>query len=303
MAWISKRSTEIYCKIDCVWLLFFLLTALAWAQPAGAPKPVFPDDTQDPKQAGGAELLEAVCPGHVVVGKNIECKIVCPVDAAFNNESEWTLAGVTRGHFLSPRSDDAVLSMVGCEPHSYNFGGTILFTRRSGKWTKLWYKGGVPTENCHRGKLQSGREILICLGESGGQELLSTDLYIEDLLTPKGALMADDGAKFFSIDDSIATCGYDFEHESKPFPIKRGYIERVSFQNATDGTLLGLSVFARQGERTLTVAQVQACIDEGSPVKPRQSLDFDPLTKPYRVDFKFDGMRLVRVGSSPGAPK
>ena len=286
-----------------MWVLIFLLTALAWAQPAGAPKPVFPDDTQDPKQAGGAELLEAVCPGHVVVGKYIECKIVCPVDIAFKNESEWTLGAVTRGHFLSPTSDDAVLSMEGCEPHSYNFGGTILLTRKAGKWTKLWYKGGVPTETCHRGKLQSGREILVCLGESGGQGFESTDLYIEDLLSPKGALMADDGAKFFSIDDTIATCGYDFENKSKPFPIKHAFVERVDFQNAGDGTLLGLSAFAHQGERTLTVVQVQECIDEGSPVKPHRGLSFNPPTKPYRVDFKFDGKQMVRVGGSPGAPK
>src|ERR1700676_5199763 len=54
LAWIAKRSTGIYCKIDCVWVLLFLLTALAWAQPAGAPKPVFPDDEQDPNQTGGA---------------------------------------------------------------------------------------------------------------------------------------------------------------------------------------------------------------------------------------------------------
>src|SRR6202163_5044136 len=71
VAWISKRSTGIYCKIDCVWILLFLLTVLAWAQPAGALKPVFPDDTQDPKQAGGAVLLEAVCPVHVVIGEQI----------------------------------------------------------------------------------------------------------------------------------------------------------------------------------------------------------------------------------------
>src|ERR1700681_487279 len=135
VAWISKRSTGIYCKIDCVWLLFFLLTALAWAQPAGAPKPVFPDDTQDPKDAGGAKLLEAVCPGHVVEGKDVECRIVCPEFTAFKGEEYgWRLKRITRGHFLSSISDDAVLSMGGCEPHSFNFGGTILLSKRSGKW-------------------------------------------------------------------------------------------------------------------------------------------------------------------------
>lgn len=135
-------SMEEYCKIDRVWVLLFLLTALAWAQPAGAPKPVFPDDSQDPKLAGGAEFLEAVCPGHVVVGKDVECKIACPEFTAFkSDEFEWSVTGIIRGHFQSLTSDDAVLSMSGCEPHSLNFGGTILLTKQSGRWTMLWYKG------------------------------------------------------------------------------------------------------------------------------------------------------------------
>ena len=107
--WISKLSTEIYCKIDCVWVLFFLLTALAWAQPTGAPKPVFPDDTQDPKQAGGAELLEPVCPGHVVSSKEIECKIVCPEFTAMPASSQSAtirvpaaiISTMNQNHFLS----------------------------------------------------------------------------------------------------------------------------------------------------------------------------------------------------------
>jgi hypothetical protein len=193
--------------------------------------------------------------------------------------------------------------MGGCESHPSNFGGTILLTMRSGKWEMLLYKGGVPTENCHRSKLPRGREILICWGEWGGQGNDSMELYVEDLLSPEGALMANDSTAFFSIGDTMGTCGYEFENKSKPFPIQRGFVERVQFQNAVDGTLLGVSVFARRGERTLTVAQVQECIDEGSPLKPHRGLIFDPPTKRYRVDFKFDGTRMVRVGSSPGAPK
>ena len=129
--------------------------------------------------------MKAVCPGHAVVGKRVACRIVCPDVAAFKEESEWALDAIVRGHFLSPTSGDAALSMSGCEPHSFNFGGTILITRKSGKWIELWYKGGVPTEKCHRGKLQSGREILVCLGEWGAQGGVSMELYLEDLLTPK----------------------------------------------------------------------------------------------------------------------
>lgn len=287
-----------------MWVLLFLLTALAWAQPTGAPKPVFPDDSQDPKQAGGAELLEAVCPGHVVVGEAIECKVACPEFTAMKGyDLEWNVARITRGHFLSPTSDDAVLSMSGCEPHSSNFGGTILLTRQSGRWTKLWYRAGVPTDNCHRAKLQSGREVLVCLGGWGAQGGVSMELYIEDLLDPKEALMADHGPTFFGVDDTVGTCGEDPEDELKTFPVNRGYIGRVKFQNTADGSVQGLSVFGRHGQRSMTVAQVKACINEQLPGKPHRGLNFNPPTKPYRVDFKFDGKRMVRVGSSSGAPK
>ena len=283
-----------------MWVLLFLLTALTWAQPASAPKPVFPDDSQDPKQAGGAEMLEAVCPGHVVVGKDIECKASCPDDAGFPGQ-DWTLERVLHGHFLSPTSDDVVLSMGGCEPHSYNFGGTILLTQKAGRWSMLWYKGGIPTAECHKSKVQDGREILICYGGYGGQGMVERGLYIEDLLAPKKALMADGNAAFFAVGDNTGSCGYNLEDESKPYPLTRQYIERVDFHNAADGTLLGLSVFARRGERSMTVAQVKACGEEQIPGIAHRGLSFNPPTKPYRVDFKFDGGRMV--GSSPGAPK
>lgn len=296
---------EIYCKIDAVWVLVFLLTAFAWAQPAGAPKSVFPDDSQDPKRAGGAELLEVVCPGHVAVGKYIECKETCPESSAFKDDKffDWTLLGITRGHFLSSDSDDAALAMTGCEGGYNNYGGTILLTRRSEKWTMLWYKGGVPTGRCHRAKLQGGREILVCLQEYGGQGNEWTDVYLEDLLMPLTAGMAGREGTVLSVFDNSSTCGWNPQDEAKPVHITRGSIDRVQIRTALDGTFRGLTVFARSGERDMTVSQVEACTDELNPRKPHLGLDFNAPTKPYRIDFKFDGKRMVRVAGSPGTPK
>ena len=44
-----------------------LLVFLPWA--ANGEQPVFPSDSEDPRQAGGLELLETVCPGRVASGK------------------------------------------------------------------------------------------------------------------------------------------------------------------------------------------------------------------------------------------
>jgi len=300
VAWISKLSTVIYCKIDCMWVLLFLLTSFAWAQP----KPIFPDDTQDPKQADGAELLEAACPGHVVIGKDIACTETCPESSAFKDDKnwDWTLLGVTRGHFLSPHSDDAALAMTGCEGGYNRYGGTILLTRRSGKWNMLWYRGGVQTQQCHRGKIPGGREMLICLGGIGGQGNVWMDLDLVDFLSPSITLNSPTDGSFFNSFDNSSTCGWNPQDEAKPVHITHEFIERVAIQTERDGTLRGLSVLGRRGERDMTVAQIKSCTDQ-QVSRPRTGIDFRPPTKPYRIDFKFDGKQMVRVGESPRAPK
>jgi hypothetical protein len=124
----------------------------------------------------------------------------------------------------------------------------------------------------------------------------------EDLLMPSIVqLLGNEGAVFSAFDNS-STCGWNPQDEAKPVHITLASIDKVQFQTTPDGTFHGLSVFGRHGERDMTVAQVEACTNQQ--VSPRRTgVDFRPPTKPYRVDFKFDGERMVRVGSSPGAPK
>src|SRR6202022_3007343 len=130
--------------------LMFLAASIMWAQPSDhTAEPIFPSDGKNPRQVNGAKLLETVCPGNVVTGKEIECRTGCPESTSFgsigDHDFEWSLGAVTQGHFLSPTSYDAVLWMQGCEPHSANFGGTVLLTRRSQQWMMLWYQGGIET--------------------------------------------------------------------------------------------------------------------------------------------------------------
>src|SRR5207253_2158254 len=92
----------------------------------------------------------------------------------------WSLWRVTKGHFLSASSEDAVLSMAGCESHSENFGGSLLLTRRANGWRMLWYKAGVQTSKCHKVSLPGGREGLVCMGKDGGQGFLTASLSFVD---------------------------------------------------------------------------------------------------------------------------
>ena len=182
--------------------------------------------------------------------------------------------------------------MLGCEPHSLGFGGTILLSRKAGMWTMLWYRAATDTGQCHKVNLSSGRQILVCLGEDGGQGYIFQTLSVEDLTSPVDNTI---GKGFFSTRDTVSTCGWNVRDESKPIPLTRNYIERVDFRTRPDGAFQGLSVLARKGERSMTEAQIKACTAEQSLNRPHKGINFSPPTKPYRVDFTFDGRTFKRT--------
>lgn len=262
-------------------LLIVVLAAAAWAQSATPPAPIFPADNEKPKEGGAAELLQAVCPGKVATGKAITCGDVCPEFTGFRGDQlDWSVASVIRGHFLSPASDDVALAVLGCESHSMNFGGTVLLTKRSKKWKMLWYKAGIQTEQCNKVQLAGSREVLVCMGQFGGQGNVWTSLYVQDLLSPRWNLMANGENAFFQVLDDTATCGWNMEDDAKPNPLSLQYIERVTF-GVQRGDKTVLSVIARYGERSMTPADVQQCASSPS--------IFKPPTKRYVIDFLFDG--------------
>ncbi len=195
---------------------------------------------------------------------------------------DWSLDHITRGHFLSPTGDDAVITTGGCEPHALNFGGSIFLTRHSGRWEMEWYQAGVETSNCHKVQLSGGREILVCLGEYGGQGNVFTDLYVEDLLSPHASQMAADW-HFFQLFDNVATCGENFENESEPFPVRRASIERVEF------TERALSITFKFGKLITTPEKVRVCVDNQVSSAPQKAKALIPPMHRYRMDFLFDG--------------
>lgn len=273
-----------------------LLAGLAWQQ-SSVPELKFPTDTRKPTATEAKEFLETICPGHVVIGETFECDVPCPKHTDFAGEKiRRSLDAVTRGHFLSPTSDDAVLAVSGCESHANNFGGTILLTREQGRWKIVWDKGGVPTTQCHRVLLPTRREVLICLGSFGGQGFVGVDLYVEDMTKPATSLMS--GGKdsyLWEGKNTVGTCGYNGEDESKPFDLRLDYLERIQFNNAPDGTIRSISVFGRRGKRRMTAKDSVACINEQVPTRPHKGLTFAPSTAPYRVNFVLDGSNFRRV--------
>lgn len=253
-------------------LLLVLFATAALAQR----KPIFKFDGVSPREGGAAELLEVFCPGQVEAGEEVKCREL--LDDSFDCPPTATM--VTRGHFQSPKSDDVLLALHACEPHSAHFGSTTLLTRDGGAWRRLWRKPGLITDHCHRMPLRDGRQILVCeLGESA-PGVTWAELHVVDVLreldVPRDY---DDDHAIFSAEESIL-CGGPADVVGEP--ITREYIERVEFHPRPSGDGENMTVFAQHGKTAMTAEMIAACSG--------------PLTKPYRIDFLFDG-RAYKVAA------
>ena len=157
-----------------------------------------------------------------------------------------------------------------------------------------WYKPGVVTSQCHKIPLVTGREILVCISGTGIMGSSHTELYVEDLLRPAATLMSEDEVPFFVAPDNIHTCGYDPEHETKPFAITYSFIEKVDFSSATPPTV---SVTASYGRYSPAPEEAKTCASNADGwVKPIP-------TKWYRLEFTFDGRSYRPTDESAEAAK
>jgi hypothetical protein len=255
-------------------LLLVLLATAALAQR----KPFFKIDGVSPRAGGAAELLEGFCPGQVEVSEEVKCR------ETLNETDGWdcppTATMATRGHFLSPKSDDILLALRACEPHSAHFGSTALFTREGGAWKFLWRKPGLITNRCHRMPLRSGRQILVCELDEGFPGVTSMALYLVDVLheldVPRDYYHDD---AIFSAAEMIP-CGGPADVIGEQ--ITRAYIERVEFYPRPSGDGENMTIFAQYGKTAMTAEMIAACSG--------------PATKPYRIDFLFDG-RAYKVAA------
>lgn len=260
-------------------LLLVLLTTIASAQRS----PIFKIDGVSPREGGAAELLQTFCPGKVDVGGKVKCRELPEEISVFDCPPAATM--VTRGHFLSPKSDDVLLAFFSCEPHSAHGGSTALFTRDGSTWKLIWRKPGLITDHCHRMPLRTGRQILVCELAEGWPGLRWRALFLVDALRePAIPRDYDDDHEIFGASETIPCGGPAYVVGE---PITRAYIERVEFHPRPSGDGDNMTVFAQYGKAALTPEMITACSG--------------PPTKPYHLDFLFDGGSYKVAPNSAGA--
>ncbi len=177
----------------------------------------------------------------------------------------WQADGILFGHFLSPASEDALISCHECETHPALWGGTLLLTKQSGEWEPVWYKPGVITRHCRRVSLTTGRQILFCEETDGGMGHTIHGLYTVDLTKPKFAwhsvvLMADTYGSYML------------------GGVQTQFINRVSFEETARS---GLLVRVHVGHGSIKLHPEAAPSGEGVLPKPKLSN--------HRIDFQLDG--------------
>ncbi len=137
--------------------------------------------------ADAVDLLASVCRNGLRIedGVGLTCTtrdlgdaFADIVDAAFHAKA------VIYGHFLAPNSEDAAVSGWSAETHPYLWSGTLLLTKRDGKWTPLWYKSAVVTSFCRKVDMPNGREILVGEVEDRGMGHILHYIFSVDLAAP-----------------------------------------------------------------------------------------------------------------------
>jgi hypothetical protein len=214
------------------WRILVLAGLTGVAQPPDwAKRPLFPVDSTTEHRAEFRTLVETRC-------------------ESFDGRRRYD--AVTFGHFLSPKSEDAVVGTSGCEPHSLLFGGSFLLTKREGKWVSLGYHSGVITNQCHKLSTGSGVDFLLCSHVLGAQGSVSRVLRAYDFRTPKRPRIL----------ISLAVWNEMRAHDVDAFPVaEQGVIESVSSDDLDGDGLSDISIVARAGRVERTAAERQRFIE------------------------------------------
>jgi len=184
----------------------------------------------------------------------------------------WGLYAVTPGHFTSPQDDNLLLDGSGCDSHANNFGGSFMFTLKSGKPRLLHYDQGLVTSQCHKFAFSDGRDFLVCQGGWTGQ---GENIAIVSMSSfdPTGK---DVTTILFTTTDTTFTCGDD-----PTTVVQESDIKDLKFSSKESGEITGMTITAILGD--VKCSQLKSEQKTGK---------LSASVKTYQIEFVFDGKRF-----------
>jgi hypothetical protein len=234
--------------------------------------------------ASDAEIERAVAlicpPRDTIRGKDGQisgCR-TCPKGTDFSgtgDRSQWELrSGTMWGHFTSASAENLLVSGFNCDSHANNFGGSYLFTQKTGKLRILKYEPALFAADCHAFPFSDGRDFLVCKrGWYGQGEGTGTVV-----VTSFDAAGESNDTNLFTVTDTTGTCA-----EGSSNSVQSSEIKDIKFSKKETGELTGMTVTATLGKIRCNQT---AALQKGNATPAS--------LKTYDIEFTFDG-RQFRV--------
>jgi hypothetical protein len=247
-----------------------------------------PSDASHPPAAELQQLLHQICPGH----ENASGCASCPDSAGWKGDGIWDLGAVLFGHFVSPSSDDALVSGIGCGDHANGSGGSFLLTRSSSGWQLMNYGPGRIANDCAKLRALGGRDLLVCGTSFGHSQIGESFLYLLDPADSDFRKRVDGLDIFFMVNDSLSGCTAMLNGLAQS-----GRIDRVALSRPSSAGAVEITIDAQLGQAVISEAALNDCQNRA---KPGDDV-FQPKmkTEARRFVFTFDG-KAVRP--DPGNP-
>ena len=241
-----------------------------------------------PSEAEAMGILRTVCPGQI---KKVELKSGtdygcggCPsltsfagADPSNGKDPDFDLRQVLEGSFTRPGASEMLAEFFGCEPHVYNFGGTILLEKAGDNWRRVRYMNGIIGLMRTYPRLD-GRDIVLDQAGYTGQGISTGSISIYDFSVKPDPSVHE----LLRVED---TSGNACQSER----VTLSYFDKIDYPDLNGDGKPDLRVTVRWGTATVPAR-----------VRANCGLDFKPPKPPaYTIDFIFDGKSFhVAPGSA-----
>ena len=233
------------------------------------------------EQAG---ITAAICDGKA---EGTHCD-TCPESSPAGDG--FTLDIVIPGHFRSSASQDALVTIAGCEEMHASIGWGFLVTRRGRSWEALDELLGMDLRHCRGKRFQSGRDLLVCEGyQMESFELMHgfNAVFVEGRsIRFRNLMTATDTTRLCDSQDRVQTAEVD----------------KIEFRDLNGDGIEDVSFTASLGSMRDTRRRQAAC-QEAQDRKPGARGPVPRDLKTYRIDYLFDGQRFTLAKESEAAAK
>ncbi len=229
-----------------------------------------------------AEMLRRACGAEIVKG-------LCPANPIDGGSGSWSIQAVKLGHFLSAKSEDAIVTTSSFKPVAWFPVGSFLMSRREGKWGVVGvYRVHLDLRTCRKVKTGAGRDAMVCQIQSRSVNTnYSTVAFVE------GSDEDLEVTEMFTATDSTERCA-----PSEPSDkIQRAVIDGLELGEAP----LKVTVKARYGAVPYTAALERQC--QQATAKLKGAKFPSPEVKDYVLEYVFDGKKFRPAAGSAAAAR